>query len=151
MAKTNNETQAKVVSREDGIQSDGSFHFNLELVEIPVSLRTADGVNKTYGLREFTGKQRDAFVNLISSKTRIGSDGKPAGIKNVDGMQASILTRTLFDKTEDRFVTVEEVDNMPQRVLDKLCDWVLEKSGLDDKSKDKAKNDDAESTTSGDD
>ena len=131
----NKDQTVKVTPREQGLSEEGGFYFDLALVSIPVKLKQADDTTKDYELRELDGTSRDKYMNLIAGKTRVNPNtGQPIGVKSFDGLQSGILCKALFDIAEDRFASEAEVNAFPNRVLDPLCDWVLEASGMNDKA-----------------
>lgn len=143
-------TPIKTEPKPQGLQSDGSFFFDLELVTIPVKLRK-DGKNINCELRELLGDDRDKYLSVIAGKTKTNSEGKPQGIKNFDGIQSSVLKRALFNLDKDAFFTEAEINAFPNRVLDPMVDWVLETSRLGEEAEEKAKNETDGKTTNGDD
>jgi hypothetical protein len=103
--------------------------FNLELSEIPVVLKTSDGEEKEYVLREMTGKQRDIFINKLSDNAKY-VNGQPQGLKSYDGMHASLLVLVLFDKATDMAVTKDFIQGLPARISNSLFQKAQEMNGL---------------------
>lgn len=148
---TKDKTQVKVTPREQGRLEDGGFYFDLALTSVPVKLKQADNSTKDYELRELDGQSRDKYMNLIAGKTRVNPNtGQPIGVKSFDGLQSGILCKALFDIAEDRYASEAEVNAFPNRVIDPLCDWVLEASGMNDKSGEPGNDKGAQNETDGD-
>ena len=116
-----------------------ALEFSLARKEVPVLMQGTDGDDIHLTLREITGKDRDAFLNVLNSKTRI-VDGKPSGLKNFDGIQTALLCKSLFTEAGE-LVTRKWVDELPASVVSTLFEKAQEISGLVDEDEDEAKND----------
>ena len=114
--------------------------LSLRVKEIPVILENADGVEEKYTLRELIGKTRDEYLTSIADKMKYDGKGNPSGLKNFDGLQSSLLSRTLFD-AESKPVSVEKLDAFPASALTTLFEKSQELSGMDKKAPEKAKKD----------
>lgn len=114
--------------------------FSLELEEIPIKIKDKNGTTLEYSLRELDGFERDKYLNSLSDRIRIDVNGKPSGVKNFDGLQASLLSKCLWD-AEGKLVPISVVQKWPARVQSSLFEQAQKLSGLDDKSsQDQAKN-----------
>ena len=112
---------------------DGVFRFTLKLETITVFLEDEKGVEHKWQLTELTGEHRDKYMNIIASKIKYNPQtGKHAGLKSVDGLQTGLLMDAMWHIKEERKPTEAEMAPWPNRVLDQLGDWVIEKSGLGD-------------------
>ena len=148
MAKTDKtqpeEKTTKTPAREEGIV-DGVFRFSLKLETINVYLEDKDGNEHKWQLTELTGEARDKYMNIIAGKVKYNPQtGKHAGLKSVDGLQTGLLQDAMWHVKEERKPTAEEMKAWPNRVLDQLGDWVVEKSGLGDDEEEEG-NEDRES------
>ena len=115
------------------------LEFSLELTEQPVSLKAKDGVVKKYVLREMTAKQRGAYLNSIQDRVTV-VDGKVTGIKDFDGLEASLLAKCLYTE-EGKLVGISDLNEFPGRVLKKLFEAAQILSGLNEEGAKQAKND----------
>lgn len=93
--------------------------LSLKREELKVVLETPEGVDKTYTLREMTGKERDNYLTKMGDKFRYNSQGQVAGVKTFDGMHSILLERCLYDEN-DKLVSLAELQNFPSRVLNEL-------------------------------
>lgn len=85
---------------------------------LPVTLEGEEG-EKKYELREMTAASRDSYLTQMSSRIKIGEDGKPT-VKKFDGMQASLLTLCLFKKEDGKAVPEPEIQKWPSSVVSEL-------------------------------
>lgn len=107
-----------------------------------------------YAMVELCGKERDEYIQQMQGRMRFTASGKPAGLKNFEGLQASLLTRTLhratLDKTDtddvrvvethDR-VSALEVQGWGSKMQTELFLYAQELCGMGDDAEDEAKND----------
>lgn len=93
--------------------------LSLKREELKVVLETPEGVDKTYTLREMSGKDRDIYLTKMGDKFRYNSQGQVAGVKTFDGMHSILLERCLYDEN-DKLVSMSDLQNFPSRVLSKL-------------------------------
>ena len=93
--------------------------LSLKREELKVVLETPEGVDKTYTLREMTGRERDTYLTKMGDKFRYNSQGQVAGVKTFDGMHSILLERCLYDEN-DKLVSMSDLQNFPSRVLSEL-------------------------------
>ena len=126
-----------------------SLNFDLKREERPVVI---DG--EPYVLVELDGRGRDLYLNNLGGRLRHGTDGKPGGVENFEGLQASLVAASLKKVCSDgrKDVAVETIQTWPARVVDGLFDAAKELSALNEeeedeneKSKENDENDEAES------
>lgn len=100
-----------------------------------------------YVLIELTGKMRDVYLNTVGKRVRINSEGKPAGIKNFDGMQAGLVSQMLFKLDgcdadgqggERVAVTIETIQGWASKMQGDLHDACQILSGLGDEDEEDA-------------
>lgn len=115
-----------------------TLEFSLELAEQSVSLKTKDGSAKKYVLRELTAKQRGTYLNSMQNRI-IFTDGKVTGIKDFDGLEASLLSRCLYDES-NKLVSMSDLEEFPGRVLKKLFEAAQLISGLNEEGVKQVKN-----------
>lgn len=119
-----------------------ALKFSLKLQELPVEIIDAEGVPKTFTLRELTGQQRDTFLQDMKKRVVPGSRKDEVEVKNFDGLCASLLTKTLLDE-EGNFVEKDAIQAYPATVVQSLFEASQELSKLGDgKKKTKKKTDD---------
>jgi len=121
------------------IVDDSVMQFSLKRKEIPIQLENEEGEIVDYKITELTGKQRDSFLNLMSSRTKYAADGTPAGIKNFDGLQASLLALCLTN-SEGKKATVAELAEYPASVVNELYKAAQKLNALDEQGQEEAKN-----------
>jgi len=116
-----------------------TLRFELELKECEIILVDDEGQEKTYMLKELTGKDRNKYLNKMTSRVKVGPNGKAMGIKSFDGMQSDLLKVSMFHESGEP-VTVDEIESLPASTQQKLFDKAQELSGLDN-APDTEKND----------
>jgi hypothetical protein len=116
-----------------------TLEFNNVLEEIPVTIKMKDG-EKKFTLREFVGKDRDAWFNFLGQRATI-VDGKVAEVKDFSGLQSHLLSLCMHDEKGDK-VTEEFIqDNLKATVIEKLFRAAQKLNGLDIGAEEQAKND----------
>jgi len=75
-----------------------------------------------YEIREMTAAARDAYMDTLSERVVIDKEGKAAGIKKFDGMQAELVSRCLFLKSDGSQVTKETIQGWPASTVASLFD-----------------------------
>ena len=105
--------------------------FSLVLATKPVFLIDEEDIKTEYYLRELNGTQRDAYLTFMGDKVKYNKKGKFCGLQNYDGLNASLLCRTLFVKSGNASVPVAQLQKMPSQVLTKLFKTAQKMSGLD--------------------
>ena len=104
-----------------------TLNFTLSLAEKSVVI---DG--EGYVLRELDGKERDTYLNDLSARTRIGANGKPAGVKDFVGLHAGLLAKALKKVVgnERQDIDKKAIQSWPASTVSKLFDIAKELSGL---------------------
>lgn len=119
--------------------------LDLGLREEEVQLRDPkSGRTTTYVLVELDGTQRDAYLNAVAARMKTDATGKPAGVKNFTGLQADLLSRSLYTTEADgsrKQVDVKTIQAWPARVQAALHKKAKALSALDDEADEKAGND----------
>ena len=113
-----------------------ALKFSTKLQEIPVEMD-----DKHYTLRELNGDQRDTFLQDMKSRVVPGSikDDK-AEVKNFNGLQASLLIKTLYDEN-GKSVPKDVIQSYPATVVQALFEASQELSKLSDGKKEGNKKD----------
>ncbi len=93
--------------------------FSLKSNVVPVTLDAGDGSARDLEMREMSASARDRYLDCLSSRMRYDGDGKPAGIKKFDGMQAELLSLCLFAPDGKR-VTEGDIQLWPASVVSDL-------------------------------
>ena len=93
--------------------------LSLKREELKVVLETPEGVDKTYSLREMTGRERDTYLTKMGDKFRYNAQGQVSGVKTFEGMHSILLERCLYDEN-DKLVSMSDLQNFPSRVLSEL-------------------------------
>lgn len=139
--------------------------YSKALKQVPIILEE-DGTEEIYILQEVIGADRDSYLTSLSGRVRTDAEGKAVGVKNFDGMQASLLCRSLFfgeeveeengDEDEDapkvyrpvtdakgrmKPVPMSVIQSWASRIQDDLFKQAKEMSSLDDKAEAKQGND----------
>jgi len=81
----------------------------------PVQLESEDGTVKEYELRELKSLTRDKFLDRFTARLQTDSAGNVIGIKpgKYEGMQAELLTISLFEAGSETPVDKAFVDELP--------------------------------------
>jgi len=107
--------------------------FDLEREEQKVTIS-----GKKYIFVELSGEERDSYLNDIGGRMRT-ENGKPAGIKNFNGMHAFLISLSLkcVETGEPVPVNVKEIQKWPARLVSKLFDSAKKLSALDEEDEEK--------------
>lgn len=120
--------------------SSECMRLSLVRKEVEVILEDENKQERKMVLRELTGADRNKYLNQMTSRVKIGKDGKAVGIKSFDGFQADLLGRCLYDENNE-LVTVEAIEELPSSTQALLFEKAQELSGLDKTNEDgEAKN-----------
>src|SRR5262245_53402741 len=93
--------------------------FETKFKSVPVTIAGSDGKEQQYELRELSGDARDEYVQDTGNRVRFGADGKPAGLKDFKGMQAKLISMSLFD-AQGKNVPAKEINNWPATIVSAL-------------------------------
>lgn len=120
------------MAKKPKIKEEKPLEFTLTRSEKPV---TIDG--RKYVLIEMDGKQRDAYLNGMGQRIRHTPEGKPAGLKDYNGLQASLVASCLHEEEtaespNRKPVAINTVQSYPARVLSALYDACKEMNDLDE-------------------
>ena len=111
----------------------------LELVRktVEVTLKMPDDTTVNAELREFDGKQRDAFMNKNKGKTQ-RLDAKNVEVTDYTGSYSLLLSYTLFNVDASRYFTEVEIQGWPSSVQEKLFTMSRDLNGLKSEEEKKA-------------
>lgn len=118
--------------------------FELRRREVPVTLTDPDtGQEQGYVLVELDGAGRDAYLTNLGGRVKTNQDGKMAGLKTFEGLQANLLCRCMFKVTPEgrKPVDIKTVQAWPARVQTALFQRCKAISALGEDSKEKEGND----------
>jgi len=113
----------------------GPLEFGLDLGERPVTI-----AGEAYVLRELDGKGRDRYLNNVGARLRVTREGKAAGVKDFNNLQASLVSQSLHKVVEggDEPVPVATIQTWPSHVVSALFKAARELSHLGEDEEDKA-------------
>lgn len=108
--------------------NEKTLSFSLQRKEVPVTLD-----NEEYVIVELDGRERDKYLGTLGKRTRFDKDGKPAGLKDFDGIQASLLTLSLYKlgATGREAVDAKTIQSWPSSVVSDLFDIAKDLSGIE--------------------
>jgi hypothetical protein len=72
-----------------------------------------------YELREMDAATRDDYLDQLARRMAVSPDGKIMGVRQIQGMQASLIARCLFRANGER-VKEEEVQQWPASTVQAL-------------------------------
>ena len=112
--------------------------FSLKLAKRDVIIADEHGKEVKYYLKELTGSERDDYMTAMGDKVRYNKKGEFLGMKSFEGLNSSLLCRTLFYTESDEEVGVTTLQNMPAQVLAELFEISQVMSGLKREATDEA-------------
>ncbi len=116
--------------------------FSVVLKEIPVKLTGADGVEKSYKLKELTSTQRAAYNEGFDFKIEM-TEGGVAKATAGEGFKLpsakKFIAMCLYD-ADNKPVKEAVIGDFPSTVVQELHTAALKLSGMDEKALKKAKN-----------
>jgi len=119
--------------------------FDADLAEFPIRVKRK-GIAKDYILREPESTDRDAFLNQLAARQKVDMQGRPIGMKNIDGLFSFLISKCLFDKETGKHVDPKEVQTWPPRVQDVLFKRCQKMAALDEVAEEAAKKDSTKET-----
>lgn len=123
-------------------QPRGPKRYKLVRKTQPVEIEFEDGQVRSYVLKELDGIQRDQYIANTQKRMKI-RDGKFVGWKDFEGLQAELISRSLFDE-EGKVVPKQMIQKWPSGTISGLFTDAQKLSGLDQDqiaAKAKTKND----------
>jgi hypothetical protein len=116
--------------------------FTLQRKEMPIELTTVEGVVKKYKLREFSGTEREQYLDKF--KMDIAFEEGKAVIQSAKDFkplsESEFLALCLYDE-KNELVSKEEISKFPATTIVGLYKAAQELSGLEAEAVKKAKND----------
>lgn len=95
----------------------------------PFALVDSAGAKQRYSIRELLGPQRDVYMKLVSERMKFDDAGKPIGVRNQEGLQASLLEKCVLDDA-GTLVKRNVIDSWPATTTQSVFEKALELSGL---------------------
>ena len=120
--------------------SEETMKVSLKRQKVNVIFDDGEGQESKGILRELLGKERNKYLDKMTNRAKVSTDGKVIGIKNFDGFQADLLKDSLFHENEELF-SIEEIEALPASTQQKLFERSQKLSGLDQDASDTEKND----------
>lgn len=112
--------------------------FTKKRKEEPIEIEDLDGTVKSYIVREITGPQRAAYMGNVVGRTKIDGEGNPIGMKDMTGLQETLIAMSLFDD-KNLPVPMKMIEDMPSTSIGGLFEIAQRISGLDKKANDREK------------
>lgn len=116
------------------------LEFKEEQEDFPVTITKKDGTVKKYVIRELKGAGRNQYLTNVTKRFKTDEHGNTF-IQDYNGLEASLLTKCMYDAATNKPVTIEEVDNIPATFLSTIFDKAKVLTGLDKEAEAEAKND----------
>lgn len=130
------ESQAKVEKLPVPIEDEfAEIVCTTDLSERPVKIDGGD-----YVIRELLGKAKGKWMTKMGPRMKMDHRGQPVGVKNFEGLQASLICLCMFEKVSGTAVTEEIIENWPAKVQDKLFLACQKINGMTTQSAEAAKN-----------
>jgi len=118
------------------------MEYDIDLVEIPFSLKKAGKVVLEGVLREVDGDGRDKYMEAIAARMKDDPASGKRVMRNFAAIASDILLPSMFVKDASgnlQPATLEQIQSLPNRVLEDFQTKSLEISGLDSKAEALAK------------
>ena len=112
--------------------------FSTVVSQDSVVIADAEGVERTYAIKEMTGRQLEVYLNSSRNKV-IMENGQVVGMKDFEGLYSSLLSTTLCDES-DKLVSKEVLQNWPASTQRQLFQIAQKLNGLGE-SEEEVKND----------
>lgn len=109
---------------------------------LPVVLENERGIEEKYELREMSAASREKYLDQLTNRLAVDSNGKPKSVSRFEGMQAALLTKCLFKIEGEIGVLVKEsvIQAWPALAVSQLfsaAQQLNDLGGKDDKKNDK--------------
>lgn len=119
---------------------------DLRFKECEIELTLHDGSVQQCILREVNGLERDGYLSSLVQKQNFTEEGKPAGLKNLTNVQATLLSHGLLRIVKDATsgvltrekYTVAQIQAFPSRAQDVLFIRLKKMSNIGDEEDVKA-------------
>lgn len=106
-----------------------------------VEIEDEDGAIKEYYLVEMNGTVRDRWLGQMSARLKTDSAGKPTGVRNFEGLQASLIAACLTLSDGITPIGDQEIQKWPSSTQKTLFEACQEMNGLTVEAAQAAKND----------
>ncbi len=119
-----------------------ALSFKLTKNSRPVEIEDFEGNKTEWELREMTAANRDSFLTKWTSRCHVTPDGSTGAMKDFDGSEADLISRTLFRKSDNKPAEVKEIQTWPAGAVSQIFRAAWEMNRLDKKGEGEApKND----------
>jgi hypothetical protein len=85
--------------------------YSLKRNEEEITLETEPGSAEILHLREMTAADRDKYLDRLTKRLKLGTDGQSQGVNRFDGLQADLISSCLW--RGEALVTKQEVQAWP--------------------------------------
>ncbi len=112
--------------------------FSLKLAKRNIIIADEHGKETSYYLKELIGLERDDYMSEMGDKVRYSKKGEFLGMKSFDGLNSSLLCRTLYYTETNETVGETTLQNMPAQVLAEMFEISQAMSGLKKEAEEEA-------------
>ena len=116
-----------------------SRRFTLKFKTEEVEVEDVNGIIKEYKVTELSGPVLCKYMDEMQSRTKVAKDGS-VSMTSFDGMYTALLKHALLD-SDNKLVSVSEMESWPAGVQKGLFEIAQEMSGLTTVASEEAKND----------
>ena len=116
-----------------------AIRVTLKRKVVDVEVEKEDGSIGNYKLIEMTGEDRDVYLDKLSKRTKMNSEGRPTGISSFKDMEAMLIAVCLKNDKEE-FVTMKEIQTFPASAVHDLHTAAQEINSLNDVGAEEVKN-----------
>lgn len=99
-----------------------------------------DGTVRRFILKEMTGANRDRYLTQQIKKTKFSDAGKPTGLTDVDGIQAGLICKCLYNEEGTMPVPEVEIAQWPASTQDALFKACQTMNAMNKEGEEKEKN-----------
>jgi hypothetical protein len=108
--------------------------------EKKVCIEDEDGKKTNMLLREMTGTEKGKYMASMGNRAKFDQKGNPIGLRNYDGLEASLISKCLYDVATGKLVDEKVINGWPISVQQGLMKACVKMNAMDDDSREKEKN-----------
>ena len=105
--------------------------------EEQIILEDENGQEKEYTIKEMVGTEFGKWRTAMATRLKVSPDGKPLGVRDFKGMEASLISKCLYDETGQPVPerVIEAWPTAAQQELFRKCQEIngMDKDEEDDK------------------
>lgn len=105
-----------------------------------VEVEDENGEVQAMVLVEMTGIEKGKYLNSMGSRTKYDGNGKPVGVRDFTGLEASLISKCLYTESDNKPVPEATINKWPVSVQDVLMKVCLKMNAMDEASREKEKN-----------